>query len=146
MDRTIDEFFAELFAQLQYPWLNHREGTLSIVSRVCSGVPCTYAYLDTTIKSLSVTFESLENQEFRLSLNEIRVYPEVDMSRVDYLSTNGTNVLYCIKALLVSTWKATGHGRLTIKSKKHRNGKIKVLVGDTISYQFFLDPRELSFS
>ena len=142
---NVNDFFEQhLFPTLHVPWQKNREGSLNVVSRICHGAPCPYTYIDHTMKSLEVTIEGIENQEFRLALEEIRTYSSpLKLSRMDHQSTDGSNVRHCIRELLIFTWQSTGHGRLSIKSKKHRNGKIEVFVGETTSYRFFVDPDNL---
>jgi hypothetical protein len=144
--QTIEDFLNTLFPLVQSPWVKNQEGTVNIVSRICHGAPWPYTHLDQSMKFLAVTIESIEHQDFHLSLKEVQTYPKSDITQLDYKSSDGRNIYDCIKATLISTWKSTGYGRLSIKSKKHRSGKIEVFVGETISHRFLVDPRQLGLN
>jgi hypothetical protein len=141
----IERFFdLRLKPALYQPWVGQGAGTLQIVSQVVSGAPFPYTYLDQTMKALKVTIESLENREFQIAPEDVRAYPDPGAPLLYDLSSNdGSNVFCCVKSILLLTWKSTGHGRLSIRSKRHRNGKIEVLVGETTSYRFFVDPDKI---
>jgi hypothetical protein len=143
---TIDRFFEDTVNPLlRQPWINRSEGIISIMSRMTHGAPAPYTYLDHTMKLLCVTIEGVENHDFRWSLSDIQAYPFEGNPKFNYLSTDGSNIYGCVKFLLTYTWKTTGYGRLSIRTKRHRNGKIEVFVGETVSHRFCVDPDCLGY-
>ena len=138
---SIEELFKEhLFPRISASWKFDGEGVLVIVSRVFTGVSCPAKNLATT-REQEIVLEGFENSKFWISREAVMHYPNPES--VKSTCSDGTDVIACVLEQLLQTWKTTGHGRLRIKSQKYRKGKIEVLVGETTSFRFFVDPTQL---